>query len=365
MRQLGLVLPVFLSFLHVSGCGSSNENRSVVPEGGAMQSGTGGQASGGRGGATGGALGTGGTGGTGGGSAGGSAGHADGGVKDASATSVDASIDVSTESGRDAAANQEPVVDAGAGCEGPGRESLLSPPSAGLPSSGLVLWLRADRGVYMTSAHRVCAWVDQSGNDQVLRSTTARPLWVDASLGSEPAISFDVANASLSVGGVLGIPATSGRTFVAVVQLVNTTGRFQAVMQGQAATPGTYMNLDTNTFQTAGSREGVYLTNNGYDSSLATSTSPRVHVFTVSTLVPGTPVLGAIDYRVNSATQTLTRTSGGLGNGNIEDFSQANFTLVGNGVNASIAEVLVYDRALTVPERASAEIGLKTRYGIP
>ena len=33
-----------------------------------------------------------------------------------------------------------------------------------------------------------------------------------------------------------------------------------------------------------------------------------------------------VDYRVDGVTQTLTRTSGGLGNGNFEDFSGANFT---------------------------------------
>jgi hypothetical protein len=265
-----------------------------------------------------------------------------------------------------AGSNGGPVVTVDAGCLPPATSQRLSPAAAGLPEAGLALWLRADRGIYATEQHRVCAWVDQSGNDNVFYANGQnRALWTEAGLGSRPAVDIDAAGRYLSVAGVLGIPATSARTLIAVVQLVSTTGRFTALMQGKGGTAGTYVNLDTNTFQTVGSREGVYVTNNAYDSSLVTSTSPRVHVFTVASLVPGTPVLGAIDYRINGATLTLTRTAGGLGNGNVEDFSPADFTLVGSGTRAFVAEAIVYGRALTVEERGVVEIALKARYGIP
>jgi hypothetical protein len=268
--------------------------------------------------------------------------------------------------GAGGASDPGPVVTVDPDCLPPPAGKRLSPAAAGLPSDGLALWLRADRGVYATEQHRVCAWVDESGNDQVFYANGQnRALWTEAGLGARPAIDFDAAGRYVSTGGVLGIPATAGRTFIAVVQLVNTTGRFTALMQGVGNTPGTYVNLDTNTFQTAGSREGVYVTNNSYDTTLATSTSPRVHVFTVSSMVPTTPVLSTIDYRVNGATQTLSRNAGGLGNGNVEDFSGANFTLVGSGTRAFVAEAIVYGRALTVVERASVETALAARYGIP
>ena len=70
-------------------------------------------------------------------------------------------------------------------------------------------------------------------------------------------------------------------------------------------------------------------------------------------MAPTTPVLSAFDYRVDGATQTLTRTAGGLGNGNIEDFSSANFTLVGLGPSAIVAEALIYNRALSASEIAT------------
>ncbi len=133
-------------------------------------------------------------------------------------------------------------------------------------------------------------------------------------------------------------------------------------MQGESNTPGIYMAIDANTFGTNGGREGVYTTKTSYDTTLATSATPRVHVLTISTMVPGTETVSAIDYRVNGATQTLVRASGNLGN--IEDFSAADFTAVGTGAAAILAEALIYDRALSVAERGAVEKALMARYGV-
>jgi hypothetical protein len=259
-----------------------------------------------------------------------------------------------------------PDIDAGADCIAPSAEPELSAASAGLPASGLSLWLRGDRGVYMTADQRVCAWADQSGHERglVANADSNRPLWQATGIGGRPAVHFDAPSRYLVVSGVLDIAPTSARTMITVVQLVNTSGRFSPLMQGQGNSPGTYLMVDTNTYNTAGNREGVYLMNNSYDSALATSTTPRIHIYTIDTMTPGTPILGAIEYRVNGAIQTLTRNYGGLGNGNFEDFSGANYTAVGSGPDAFVAEALFYDRALSTAERTSVETALEARYGI-
>jgi hypothetical protein len=267
----------------------------------------------------------------------------------------------------DIANDVPPPFDAGSGCIAPVGETPLDATAEGLPATGLVLWLRGDRGVYKTDTQAVCAWADQSGNRQLFTDTNmdARPTWSATGLNGQPAVRSTAAGDGLATGGVLGVPPASARTLVAVVALVAPAQRFHAVFMGQAGTPGTYLGLDTNTFNTAGSREGVYMMNNGYDAALATSTSPRIHVYTVSTMTAGTPVLSGVDYRVNGAAQTLTRTAGGLGNGNFEDFTDANFTSVATGAEGLVAEILVYSRALTVDERGAVETALKTRYSIP
>jgi hypothetical protein len=347
-RQVAAVLTACLMTL---GCGGSGGNNRGTGGSGGGHAGAGGL-SGHGGGVGGGGAGVAGAGGRagGGGNAGigGAAGQAGGGGQPG------------LDGGTDALA-----FDGGADCVAPSGEASLDAAAAGFPADGLVLWLRGDRGVYKTATSAVCGWADQSGHGAVLTAHGGRPSWSATGVAGLPAVRSTTAGEGLSVAGVLGIAPTSPRTIVAVSLLVSATNRFLPFEQGQSGTPGTYLGLDTNTFNTAGSREGVYMMNNAYDAALATTTAaPRVHVYTISAMTIGTPVLSGIDYRVDGATQTLTRTSGGLGNGNFEDFSGANFTSVATNTEGIVAEVLVYDRALSVTERATVEAALKTRYGI-
>ena len=186
------------------------------------------------------------------------------------------------------------VFDGGADCIAPTGEAPLDATAAGFPASGLVLWLRGDRGVHKTTANAVCAWADQSGHGAIFTPYGARPSWSATGLAGLPAVRSTTGGEGLSTGGVLGIAPTSARTMIAVSQLVSATKRFQPLHQGKSGTAGTYLGPDTNTFSTAGSREGVYMMNNAYDSALATTTAaPRVHVYTISTMTVGTPVLPA------------------------------------------------------------------------
>jgi hypothetical protein len=363
-----LLLAPVLTLLAVASC--SSDDKKLVAHGMAGEAGeggandTGGQSSAQSGNSAGGASGLGGAdAAAGAGTAASAADATAGAVSGGDAGGVSGS-DAGGVSGSDAGGSGiDPIIDVGAGCNPPPALPRLSATAAGLPADGLVLWLRADRGVYSTNAQRVCAWADQSGHERLLlASGQARPLFEATSLGSRPAIHFDTASSYLSVAGVLDIPPTSARTYVAVVQLVNTYARFQSVMQGEANTTGTYMAIDANTFGTSGGLEGVYTTSTSYDTTLATSVTSRVHVLTINTMVPGTETLRAVSYRVNGAAQTLVRVSGKLGN--IEDFSAANFTMVGNGASATMAEALIYDRALSVAESVAVEQALLARYGI-
>jgi hypothetical protein len=283
-------------------------------------------------------------------------------VVDASDAS-DAAAEVATDAS-DAAAETAPPLDAGFDCLAPSGEAALVPATEGVSAAGLVLWLRGDRGVYKTAANAVCAWADQSGKGWLFTPYAGRPTWLPTGVGGKPAIRSTATGEGLSTSGVLGIAPTSARTIIAVVQLSSLTKRFAAVFAGQSGTPGTYLGLDTNTFNTIGQREGVYMMNNAYDSSLATSLTPRVHTYTIQTMTVGTPVLSGIGYRVDGAALTLTRTAGGLGNGNFENFATANYTSVATTNEGTVAEVLIYDRALTATEAGTVEAALKTRYGI-
>lgn len=297
--------------------------------------------------------------------AGSDAGSADAGSADAG--SVDAgSVDAGAV---DAGFPDASVAYDDAGCSLPAAV-VLNPTDAGLPADGLRLWLRADTAVSVTAAGEVCRWNDVSGlGNDFTPATTTRPLWVATGLNDHPAVSFPGPNRYLTRAGVLGIPPAAGRTVALIGLNPDLTHRFLYFEMGKVGTPGTYFSIDTNTFNTTGGKEGAYLTNNAYDADLATAAEVRTHVLSVSTLDAGTALPGALQYSVNGTVRTLTRTSGGLGNSTVEDFSGADTTLLGYGVSgftgAVMGDVLVYDRPLTVSERTAVEAYLRARYPTP
>jgi hypothetical protein len=270
------------------------------------------------------------------------------------------------------------AIDAGPGCHPVTSETTLSAAAAGLPAAGLALWLRADHGVYASTidggAPAVCAWLDLSGGTTILARSvpTAGPAWLATGIGANAAIQFSASTQALVTGGVLGIGATSARTFVAVEKLTSANGRFDPLQQGQGGSPGTYISIDANTWMTLGSLEGAYVTNNSFDTAAATTTAgARVHVLTVGTMSVGTPQAGAIAYRIDGQSMPLSLRAG---SGSFEDFSGANYTAVGGFGTPSmggtttgglVAEVLVYDRALTASEILAVEAALKARYATP
>jgi hypothetical protein len=276
-----------------------------------------------------------------------------------------------------------PILDAGPSCQMQTAPDPLSPALEGIPADGLVLWLRADRGVFVTSMDAgapgdgglpgVCAWADVSGNGWVLENgSTTLPSLRPTGVGGQPGLEFASTTSALQTSGVLGIDPTSPRTLVAVDALVNAGGRFDPIAQGETGSAGTYLTIDTNPYETTGNLEGVYMTSNAFDTGTATMAAvARVHVYTVSAMTIGTPITDSVDYRVNGITQTLTLLPGGS-DGTFQDFSAANFTSVGSsftsstglGPDAIVAEVLVYDRALTLAESEAIEAAMNSRYGI-
>ncbi len=270
----------------------------------------------------------------------------DAGTEDAGGEPDAGAVDAGTDAG---------VARDDAGCPFPSGVTVDAA-DAGLPP-GLVLWLRADLGVATLDGGAVCRWEDLSGHQHdVYPATATLPRFSPTGLQGGPALLFTTLN-HLVRGDVLGLSPTQGRTVATRAQLADTTHRFHQMLQGQAGTPGKYFGLDQNTFVTAGSREGVYVTNNSYDSDLVTSGQPHVHVYSVSSLVVGTVLPGALVYAIDGVPRTLLLRAGA---NRVSDFSGANFTAVGYGPqagfgSAALAEVLIFDHALNDAERLAVE----------
>ena len=198
--------------------------------------------------------------------------------------STDAADAANTADAADAA-DAAPVLDE-AGCPVP-TGVTVSLVGAGIPSAGLKLWLRSDIGVNTINAVAdggvVCRWDDVSGNGHALTPAGVPPTKISNGLGAMPAVSFGAAQ-NMTRAGVLGIGATSARTVALYSKTPDTTHRWQPFLQGTNGTPGNYFGIDANTFNTVGSREGVYVTNNSYDSDLATSANARSLVLSISSM---------------------------------------------------------------------------------
>ena len=102
-----------------------------------------------------------------------------------------------------------------------------------IPTNGLVLWLRADRGV-TEEAGQVAAWTDQSGNDShaTQTATNVRPKLLSAGIGGRPSILFDgiddflklppaFADFSLGISVFATIQYAAASACTAVVELSN------------------------------------------------------------------------------------------------------------------------------------------------
>ncbi len=301
-------------------------------------------------------------------------GTADSGVID-SGTPDAGPVDSGTpDAGFDAGVVDSGTPDAGpkfddAGCPLPSG-IVLSAADAGIPTTGLVLWLTAEVGVATLDGGAVCRWEDVSGNGRHFTPlSSGLPRLEQMKFEGRAAVVFST-NTALQNDSVLGIPATQGRTFAARTQISDTTRRFGTIMQGLRSTNWKYLELEQNTFNTVGSRVGVYVTANAYDSDLMTTSSPTTHVYSIADLTTGTVLPTGLVYSVNGTPRTLARTPGGNGpsgpgNNLVWDFAGANFTSIGETATTgftggSIAEILVYDHALTTMERIAVEAYLSS-----
>ena len=247
------------------------------------------------------------------------------------------------------------------GCTYP-TGSKLSALTEGIPTSGLRLWLRADAGVAFDAQHGVCVWQDQSGNGRDVSQTdpAARPK-TGALLGGKPALNVDPGQMLLRAD-MLGIGATSARSIVAVYALDTAATRF-TIYQGDASTNYAYVGLDDNTFSTVGNRYGCYVPSQAYDGNVVTNLTPHVRTFIADTMQPGQPVLSNTHCRTDSGEMTLTYRCCDA-SGLIGDLSTATTTFVPAGGDATLAEVLFYDVALSPTVLSQLESKLATRYGI-
>ncbi len=223
----------------------------------------------------------------------------------------------------------------------------LAAPASAFPGGvgeGLKLWLKADAGVQQEFG-KVNAWVDQSSNGYIftaIGADSARPDWQTEFLNHQPAINISAAQHGFAAPSQFSHSA-SDYTFLAVVQ----------------QTGGDYLvdNLNSLRFKLNNGPLGLYRQNDyrllGFNTTAAVVQTWHF----ASSATPTTTVLrqGAALASDNAyAPMTLTNNFRIGSRYTLEDFS--NF-------EGKIAELIIYTRALSAPEREQVENYLAAKYG--
>jgi hypothetical protein len=231
----------------------------------------------------------------------------------------------------------------------------IDPTTTAIPRNGLLMWLRADNSV-STSGSNVTSWGDVSGSGNSATNGSNQPTLVTGAINGLPAVNFSGTSQFLQVpAGMANF--TSGASIFLVTKPAAVTAGARFLDFGNGATSDNiYLDEPTNT----GASLFTYNTSTG-----ASATSP-------SAITLGQyQLLEAVYNGSNTATiytngvqgvqgtsmqtlQNLTRTKNYIGQA-----SQG-----GNDFNGQLAEVLVFNRAVTASEQAAIEGYLFNKYNL-
>jgi glucose/arabinose dehydrogenase len=239
------------------------------------------------------------------------------------------------------------------------RLTVLAQPT--FSTTGLALWLRADLGVTQTGG-AVTQWSDQSPNNRPATQGTvlSQPTLVNGVVNGLPVVRFDGVNDFMTF--TLGVNGLSGMSiFLVAANTVSQTGGSSraeraALFWNETSGWGT---LYLTPFQTEvafrfGTTQPLNWPLFSRPSSLGSS-------FSISTAIKDgtTDSLYTNGVLAFSEGGKLTTIAGCSGTGNIGRGYNNNTFYAGD-----IAEVIVYDRALTTSERSDVEFYLKSKYGL-
>ncbi len=279
--------------------------------------------------------------------------------------SSDAPATFDAGSAPDAFAPPDAHLDATAsGCHLATTTPRLDPAAAGLPTDGLVLWLRADVGVRLDGGtNEVCGWENQVGTEVFTPDGAGRPTYVRDWRDGLPAIRAEDGD-WLVAPGVLGIAPAAGRTFFAVTEVVDPVAQTVVIYQGLRGSPGLYVGIEHNVGGTAGRLYGIHMPNDvSLDSEFPTTPGAvAVHTLVLDDLVVGSAHTSVAHYYNDGRSSALSQRQGPS---TVGDFTSANATWVAWALGSLLeSEVLAYARPLDDTERSRVERYLADRHAI-
>ena len=239
-----------------------------------------------------------------------------------------------------------------------GGEATFSPANL----SGLSLWLKADAGVTLSGSD-VTAWADQSGNgNNASSSPGTRPTFVSPFLNGKPAIEFDGQGQVMQIADANSLDFLNISSFIVLKYIGQGTGNnivyFKNANAGSPTDPAMYGLVGAN-----GDNLVSFSVNVGgwsdYETSISiANTVPRILSMTYDGTDQNVYSNGGLSNTFNIGGNIATSTGLLQIGGYNQSFNAEEY------FNGQIAEIIMYNRAVTGTERQQVEAYLNTKYAI-
>lgn len=234
------------------------------------------------------------------------------------------------------------------------RQDHLLPTKGTLPSEGLRLWLRADKGLKTDASGHVSVWEDQSPQNNAFQqdNTDAQPQFVSNALRNTPAVRFD------------GL----GRFFITPKQVLQSQQFTLFAVASDRATNGAYREIFSNWNRTSGNiGSSLFLGMTGVSNvRLSDAFAPAGSLSKPTEPFVLTGIAGSNGVVVFQNRREIARLASPLPPRNLAApyviGQQGNIN--GEFWNGDVFEIIAYDRALTDAERDQVWEALNMRYGI-
>ncbi|HTJ00556.1 MAG TPA: LamG-like jellyroll fold domain-containing protein, partial [Dongiaceae bacterium] len=242
----------------------------------------------------------------------------------------------------------------------PVSATMPAPPKP--PTPVLTAWFKADALSGLNNGGAVALWPDSSGrgNDAVQASGAAQPKWITNVIHGLPVIRF---NATAGTFLSLPRPVSDDFTIVCVFASSQGVGTGQNFWDGAGLVSGE-VPFTVNDFALSLNAQGKVLAGTGNpDVTIASADSSfndgQPHIATFER----TRSTGALQLFVDGAAQ-------GTASAGLQKLTAPDVLVLGaqqtlnNFLNGDIAEVQIYDAALSDADRGAVEGGLRCKYGL-
>lgn len=216
-----------------------------------------------------------------------------------------------------------------------------------IPSSGLHLWLRADAGIVPASGSQIFQWQDQSGNGRnaTMATVSRQPSLVGSAINGRPVVRFFGAQ---SMYLDIFTQPTTFSVFVA--------GKNSLASESFSMILGPGGNSPNDQLRWENGSQALFVTQNAQ--TIITSSIGNTRVYhALSARYDGSTMNFYRDGNATSSTSFSTSAPWTIAS--IGSYYSSNF-MVGD-----LAEVILYDRALSEAERASVNSYLRSKYNLP